>query len=537
MAREGNGRGLAGVVTTRPWYAVRIEPARPAGDPERGLHAELADPAWMIGRQWQLGELRGENASSPIQMVMNVTDVAIEPNIERPADDPATTPAEAIVEGGPDDWWTTGRRLRLGRAADSAGLIADLGVADMTLRCQHLPPPYDICNKIAYDGLAVYRHRPDHAVFSEVPMPGPDFWDRDEFVHRASFPAGTAILAVGGAASPGTAGDAWIGHDGGAVDWWSVDATGRLDVERDTHRAPMRRWPNRFDWPGGPARRWWQIEDHAVDLGGRPPDRAHLATAMLLDLVMGHADDWFLTPVDALAGTVLVVHDIRVIDAFGDSWSIPTAAHPADGDGTEDVGGWTLFAVSGLERFQLPMWLTAPTPLTGDPIEEVAVGVDEDANLVWTVEERLQGRVTNSTRPAPLPAAVVDDDTPLEEPPVYRYQPVTTVPAHWTPYTREVTEDTAAGSVRYRQARLVTIDADGSPGRADLPTAELLQPESGRVHEIAPWRLPPTGLRLERRPMLTRSVDGSPRLWVQRRRVPLLGPPASGLAFDITDAK
>jgi hypothetical protein len=62
-----------------------------------------------------------------------------------------------------------------------------------------------------------------------------------------------------------------------------------------------------------------------------------------------------------------------------------------------------------------------------------------------------------------------------------------------------------------------------------------LQPASGKVHEIVPWRLPPTGLRLERRPMLTRDVDGNPRLWIQRRRVPLLGPPTHDLGFDRSD--
>jgi hypothetical protein len=31
-----------------------------------GLHAEIADPLWMLGQQWRLGELRGEDAGSPI---------------------------------------------------------------------------------------------------------------------------------------------------------------------------------------------------------------------------------------------------------------------------------------------------------------------------------------------------------------------------------------------------------------------------------------------------------------------------------------
>jgi hypothetical protein len=47
--------------------------------------------------------------------------------------------------------------------------------------------------------------------------------------------------------------------------------------------------------------------------------------------------------------------------------------------------------------------------------------------------------------------------------------------------------------------------------------------------------IPTTGLRLERRWMLGRRTDGLPVLWAQRRRLPLLGPPVSGLRFDVLD--
>ena len=52
----------------------------------------------------------------------------------------------------------------------------------------------------------------------------------------------------------------------------------------------------RLQYPGAPLPRVWQIEDHAVDIGGYPPDRSHLATALLIELVSDHASDWFMAP-------------------------------------------------------------------------------------------------------------------------------------------------------------------------------------------------------------------------------------------------
>ena len=70
------------------------------------------------------------------------------------------------------------------------------------------------------------------------------------------------------------------------------------------------------------------------------------------------------------------------------------------------------------------------------------------------------------------------------------------------------------------------------PTRNDPPTSRLLTPAGGPVHDIAPWRLPPTGIRLETRAVLARTTTGDPILRVQRRRLPLLAVPSSGLRFD-----
>ena len=45
---------------------TRLEPQSVSGDPRPGLEARVHDPLWLLCRQWQLGELEGEDAGSPV---------------------------------------------------------------------------------------------------------------------------------------------------------------------------------------------------------------------------------------------------------------------------------------------------------------------------------------------------------------------------------------------------------------------------------------------------------------------------------------
>ena len=39
---------------------------------ERALQAEIRDPLWMLTRQWQMGEFKGDDAGSPIKAKVHV---------------------------------------------------------------------------------------------------------------------------------------------------------------------------------------------------------------------------------------------------------------------------------------------------------------------------------------------------------------------------------------------------------------------------------------------------------------------------------
>ncbi|ONH60003.1 hypothetical protein CcI49_14990 [Frankia sp. CcI49] len=504
----------------------RLEPIRPVTDLDRGFRAEIADPAWFLARQWHLGEHQGEDAASPALVRHVAAHHPVDPLLPPATDpdqatDPAVVPAEAIIEAESDEWWTPGRRIRVGRdlATSRPALLADT-----SLRLDGLPPPYDTLDGTGVDGLTAYRRRAElgltAADFPGVPtVPAADLWDPAEFVHTAEFTSGGVALQV-------------PRHRGGDVDWYSVQAKeppapgSGPEVLREV-------LPSRLKYPGAPHPRWWQIENAHVDIGGFPPDRSHLATMLLIDLVMSHADDWFSFPVEASAGTLVTLREVVVVNSF-DEEVVLTA--PAD---------WSLFRITGLEPSTLAIWPTAVTPLSDRPVDDVAVGLDEDANLLWAVEHRAAGRdlapssaATGPTSPPGLPpqAPATSGEVLGSEPVTYSYRPSTTLPRFWHPYpVREVD-----GRRRFVQGQLRDLEAR-PPVPMPAPVSPLLQdphaPAAGPVHQIEPAALPTTGVRLQRQWKLARRTDGRPVLWMQRQQLPLIGPPVSGLRFDVAEAR
>jgi hypothetical protein len=273
-------------------------------------------------------------------------------------------------------------------------------------------------------------------------------------------------------------------------------------------------------YPGAPHPRWWQIEDHRVDIGGFAPDRSHFATMLLVDLVVSHSDDWFLFPVGVPAGHAATLHQVRVRDAFDGEYDL---VPPKD---------WSLFKVTGLRDTSLLVWAAVSGPLSGPVLEDVVLGVDENANLLWAVERRVAGRdLPTAARPEPQLAGTDAPPVASDARKEYAYLPSTQMFPYWHPYTIGQKN----GRRRYVQGRLADLSQD-PPVRMPEPRARVIDPPATPempVHEIEPSTVPSLGLRLERRYMLARGTDGRPVLWMERRRLPLLAPPAPHLRFDV----
>ena len=239
-------------VTTTTWH--RLEPRVRGGDPAIGLKAAVHDPLWLLGRQWQMGELSGEDAAFPV--AVRVETEAHPLSRFRAGDagapvayDPAARPLEEMVERelprAPTlrqrlDAWTRLRAML--EAAGQGALAAPLAAA------HPLPPapegvsdPADVRLRLlaganAVDGLAVAAALAANPgavpaavvaalqawIAAQAPAGAGDCWVTDRLEYRFAVAAGAPEGEVALAAPH---------YTGGRLDWYD------LDLDADPARA------------------------------------------------------------------------------------------------------------------------------------------------------------------------------------------------------------------------------------------------------------------------------------------------------------
>jgi hypothetical protein len=507
---------------------IRLEPRPFQRNFEAGFSASIHDPAWFLARQWQMGEHQGENASSPIWVNYEMLSRKIKSADDR--FDPQIIPAEAIVESELFDWWTMGRRIRIGKKLAQHPSVKN----KPELRFTNPAPPYEhFIDHV--DGLAVWKKRADLALADDnfgvdIPADSTPAWNSRELIYQQTdlnaFTCDENNLTVNR-------------HRGGRLDWYSVDATSGVGApEPITENGEA--IPTVLQYPGAPNTRWWQIENAEVDMGGYVPDSSHTPTALLTDLIFSHSDDWFLFPILAKAGNMVAIDNLVVLDTFGRTYTSTDVneANELLWTGLQPPNDWTLFKVSGLTPKDLILWHVAELPLESSALEKVQFGSDEQSNLVWAVERTVDGRdvqsvkeeipdITDQKFNAGTPKGNALPGQEIE----YAYVPAKGIAPYWYPY--EVDESSELRQLVQRSLPDLSLQ---KPKRMPLPKAETLQPDSpGTPHTVNPLAIPANGIELERRWHLARDMNGIPVIWLQRKRSPLLSPPARLLRFDVME--
>ncbi len=456
-------------------YLIRTEPRTTSADLAAGIAARVSDPLWLLGRQWQLGELLGEDAGSPVSIDLAAETASVSRFI-RPGQtagvpyNPADLPLDALTADPirSESPWTGRLRVDTGRAFLSA--LADAGVGQYgsayaeefridapggdTLQAD--PAGARLLEVVAGripDGQALYASlagpvRSGAGLPDPPVIPAPDVqpvfdaaedwlrwcdrtlvetgattWDQGRLTHEFGVATGT-----GAGATVLDAKD----FRGESLDWHSFDV--RPTAQRSGFKAlpQVRSLPTGVRFRGMPNARWWEMEDASVDLGNVDAGPSDVARLALLEFTLVYANDFFAVPLRLPIGSVARISSLVVGDTFGMRLRIRSASQSVPG-----AERWSMFALSesdpaasGASATSDLLFLppVANQAIISEPVEDVLLLREEMANLAWGVERRYEGesgaaieRIEQMTRTLPERPVPEQDASP-------RYLLGTTVP-------------------------------------------------------------------------------------------------------------
>jgi hypothetical protein len=259
----------------------------------------------------------------------------------------------------------------------------------------------------------------------------------------------------------------------------------------------------------------------------------------LIEFALVYGNDWFVVPVTLPVGSVFRTTTFTVRDTFG----VDTVVGPSKNTGTLP---WSVFTLGG-SRIPDGSYFLAPTlidPFESAPLEEVALFRDEMANMVWGVEQRVQGasgdsydRTSDEYRRA---AQQQVSGPPVDAQLIYRL--ATSVPDNWIPFVPVPAEGSVATNpvVQLQRRVLVRTNPDGSTysaqPRGTLLRTDLAQtPDNEPALRIEEEEVPREGALVTRSFQFGRWFDGRSVMWVGKRTRIGRGEGASGLRFDVSD--
>ena len=543
----------------------RLEPRSRINGLSSGLAARVHDPLWLLARQWQFGEFAGKDAGSPISAQVQWTSAAFDryaSGTESPQPYDTHAPIEALIEreavrpqqASTDLFQAAETGLQFLRLLDTA----DLGHLRTSYIQQYsLATPANADNDAlklgsvvagrALDGIqlradlaAVGGALPALPVLSpsdaKAVLPLATAWAEwfDSLFSQPTTPTSWAparmeySFAFGAAAEDN--GLVAQEYDGGSIDWYTFDrATVALaggsaqpvSATRNVIVAPV-------TFRGMPARRFWEMEDAAVDIGAVSAAAEDLGRLLLREFALIYGNEWFQIPLSVPVGCQVVINSLSIFDTFGITTTIP---HYAAVDGS--LGGWRMFALDAAAPIMTSassrlaaMNLLVLVPggvniLDSVAIEDVLLLRDEPAEMAWGVERTVVGASGGSTDRALLWRTAQPPVQPTPANAVAAYRLGTRVPDYWIPFLPVATDD---GPLQLRRGRLPTATTGPAGHMLAYPNQTIFFEE-----------LPREGIHLERRYRYARGLDGSTHVWIGRIRSASTGEGRSGLRFDYLD--
>lgn len=432
----------------------RLEGRPREEDFDRSLRAEIRDPLWMLCRQWQFGEFRGEDAGSAIKAKVQVNTARLNRYAGRTSqaagyDD--SLPLETRVEREfiPFDLMT---RAQMGRywlkLLDEAGNFKDVyldqyGFTDPQAESEEEAQlrsdrkswqTLELLKGRMVDGeklyMAIRSEEKDHEqwlasqvllgvddkqrildaaeafevwfgrVYSQPDNTDDSAWS-DAYLEY-QFACAAPANKSGNEQTVLVAEQYYHGH----LDWYSVDVDDRRDaklVDKPgetipdavlVEEEPISFIPNPIEFSGMPNVRWWEFEDRRTNFGNINPSTSDLATLILAEFGLVYGNDWSLVPYTLEVGTLSEVQGVVITDVFG----VRTLVRPAADSADSERMRWGMYYLSSTEGNRVDTRLFLPSTVgkiqESSPLEKVILTRDEMANMVWGIEDVIPGGVS-----------------------------------------------------------------------------------------------------------------------------------------------
>jgi hypothetical protein len=335
-------------------------------------------------------------------------------------------------------------------------------------------------------------------------------------------------------------------YPGGLLDWhaFSIDPGGPLGgtapapapINRTVFPAPVR-------FSGMPLARWWAVEDGRTNFAAVRPDSTDLTRLIFLEFALVYSNDWFLLPCDLPAGTRASIQGLAITDIFGQRlWITPAGA----GD-DEDWRRWSMYTLDTIGHASVPadtgLFLPASVPKVaeGPALEEVSLIRDENANMVWGIEQTVRLPTGESRRGSEVAAEILAHRRRLHPPPApgpadaprapVAYEAMNSIPENWIPFIPvHLPGDLRA--IRLQRAAMLSV-VDQQPVRPRTAVLrEGLDSTPKSSYFISEEEVPQTGTKVSVAYNRTRWRNGRVAVWLSTQRGTGRGEGSSGLAFD-----
>lgn len=570
----------------------RLEPQVRSDNMQSALQARVYDPLWLLARQWQFGEFRGEDTGSPISArlrgeVTQLTRYWPGPVLALPNNapmqgkkfDPRQQPLEPLVERESIRLIPVAQAQKLDLRIDAGlhflRLVARVvGTKHRDLFCQKFPLPAlpaeannaddeslrlaQMMANRAPDGAKIFAASMMGTVLEDPALnqdraalqPVVEAWakwygqlfsepegersawqsDRQEYAFAVAAPRSDNSETVLTARE----------YYEGSLEWHSFDIRTGMSLSANTDRvtgqnpAPFVQslMPAPVTFRGMPAQRFWEFEDATVDLGAIETKPEDLARMLLIEFALSYGNDWFVLPVELPVGSLCQIASLVITDTFGERTLIPATSAsllPA-------ASAWRMYRNS-MDRQSSSVFSTSAAP-------------PEFFFLAPTLGKTLEGQ-------------------PIEEVLFVRDEMANLA------WGIERTAEGASGRpVNQREAYLARLQqrppAGTPPPNADetiltyrlatevpdywIPLMPVpLNPQTGAMQFVrrAPARsrilsgvqklreeeVPREGIRVTRTFQLARWLDGATHLWVGRYKETGRGEASSGLQFDLVEKR